>query len=121
MNAKIIIGFLLGVIIGAFGTYLIITFSNGRNYSDESDNNRNSTEEDCRYMNIDKSLQDYIEFYIDNDDFYVLPNSIKIKYQGNCTFHIKIIRQSRRFSDIQHTNYLEAKIDAEKIQWRNLN
>jgi len=121
MNLKNSLFFVGGLIIGALMTFLIITIL--QPFEGEKEINESVESEqfspDCSSYDIRSSLNEYIDFYINNDDFYVLPNPL-IKYQGNCEFHIKIVRQSRQFNDIKHTNFIKAKIFGDQIQWSSL-
>jgi len=124
MNAKNLLFLIIGVIVGALATYLILSSNSGVTTDEKIDNIESveyqDNDTDCRSFDIGSSLNEYIEFYINDDDFYVLPNPL-IKYQGGCKWHIKIVRQSREFSGIKHTNFIEATIIGDKIHWEPIN
>jgi hypothetical protein len=124
MNSKNLAFLIIGIIVGSFGTYLTVKSNIGQSKTEKNEVNQKIESDDyspkCSSYDIESSLNEYIEFYINNDDFYVLPNP-QIKYQGNCEWHIKIVRQSRSFKDIQHTNFFRCTAIGDKLQWAPLN
>lgn len=122
-SLKNIIFLLVGIVLGALSTYLIINSNNGKftinknETGDSVDYEDYST--DCSLFDIKSSLNEYIEFYINDDDFYVLSDPL-IKYKGDCMWHIKIVRQSRQFNEIQHTSFIQCTINGDTIHWTSL-
>lgn len=132
MELKNFVFLMVGLVAGCLITYLLIGSDKRQDnnekmkaLADWGSNNPdfpeyNNSSSDCSSIDVTISMMDYIEFYVNNDDFYVLPDP-KIRYQGDCEWHVKIIRQSKQFSDVQHTNFIKCTAIGDELRWDSMN
>ena len=118
----------LGIIIGSSLTFFTLKYIDSKKQESQKNNetindilnedyNKRQT---CNADNAKTQFEDYYKFYINDNDFFVIPESVIIKDMGNCTFHAKFIRQSKEFKEIQHTNFIEISFIGNRINYKNL-